>query len=48
MRVEAWLMVWPVGTVTVFYNERDAIANAKKHGFALIEINREVTEGEGL
>jgi hypothetical protein len=48
VRVKAWLMVWPKSVMTVFYNKNDAIINAKKHGFALIEIDREVTEGEGL
>jgi hypothetical protein len=48
VRVKAWLLVWPNGVVTVFYKENDAIINAKNHGFALIEIDREVTEGEGL
>ena len=48
VRVQVWLMVWPNHAITVFYNENDAIINAKKHGFALIEIDREVTEGEGL
>jgi hypothetical protein len=48
VRVQAWLMVWPTGAITVFYNDRDAVLNAKEHGFALIEIDREVTEGEGL
>ena len=48
VRVKAWLLVWPNGVITAFYNENDAIINAKNHGFALIEINREVTEGEGL
>jgi hypothetical protein len=48
VRVKAWLLVWPNGVVTVFYKENDAIINAKNHGFALIPIDREVTEGEGL
>jgi len=48
VRVKVWLLVWPNGVITAFYNENDAIINAKNHGFALIEINREVTEGEGL
>ena len=47
VRVQVWLMVWPNGSVTVFYNENDAITIAKKHGFALIPIAREVTQGEG-
>ena len=45
---KVWLMVWPNHAITVFYNENDAIINAKKHGFAIIPIDREVTEGEGL
>jgi hypothetical protein len=48
VRVKVWLMIWPVGTVTVFYREDEAVFNARKNGFALIEIDREVTEGEGL
>jgi hypothetical protein len=48
VRVKVWLSVWPNGVITAFYNEGDAIANAKKHGFALIPIDREVTEGDGL
>jgi hypothetical protein len=48
VRVKAWLMVWPNGVVTVFYKKADAVMNTKEHGFALIEIDREVTEGEGL
>jgi hypothetical protein len=48
VRVKAWLMIWPTGVVTVLYNETEAMIHAKKHGFALIEIDREVTEGDGL
>jgi hypothetical protein len=48
VRVKAWLMVSPNGYIAPLYDESEAIANAKKHGFALIEIDREVTEGEGL
>ena len=48
VRVKVWLVIWYNGTVTVIYKESDAIINAKKHGFALIGIDREVTEGEGL
>jgi hypothetical protein len=48
MRVKVWLMVWPNGVITVFFHENDAIANTKKKGFALLPIDREVTEGEGL
>jgi hypothetical protein len=48
VRVQVWLMVWPNHAITVFYKKADAVINAKKNGFALIEIDREVTEGEGL
>jgi hypothetical protein len=48
VRVKLWLLVWPNGVVTVFYKEGEAITNAKNHGFALIPIDREVTEGDGL
>jgi hypothetical protein len=51
VRVRAWLVVWThreLGSVSVFYEQKNAVINAKKHGFALIEIDREVTEGEGL
>jgi hypothetical protein len=48
VRVQAWLMVWPTGAVTVFYREEEAVFNTKKHGFALIPIDITVTEGDGL
>jgi hypothetical protein len=48
VRVKVWLMVWPNHAITLFYKKADAVINAKKNGFALIEIDREVTEGEGL
>jgi hypothetical protein len=48
VRVKAWLLVLPSGGIIVFYKEDEAIAVTKQHGFALIEIDREVTEGEGL
>jgi hypothetical protein len=48
VRVLRWLMVWPNGGITVHFLKNEAIANTKKHGFALIEIDREVEEGEGL
>ena len=48
VRVKAWLMVWPNHGITLFYKKAEAVINAKKNGFALIEIDREVTEGEGL
>ena len=48
VRVQVWLMVWPTGAVTVFYREDEAVFNARKHGFALLPIDREVEKGEGL
>jgi hypothetical protein len=48
VRVKVWLMVWADGGVSVFFHEDEAISSAKKHGFAVIPIDREVTEGEGL
>jgi hypothetical protein len=48
VRVQAWLLVSPNGYIAPLYDESEAIANAKKHGFALVPIDREVTEGEGL
>lgn len=48
VRVLRWLMVWPNGGITVYFIRDEAIANTKKNGFALIEIDREVEEGEGL
>ena len=48
VRVQRWIVVFPSGSTKTFFFEPEAIAEAKKHGFALIEIDREVTEGEGL
>jgi hypothetical protein len=41
-------MVWPNGSVAVFFREDEAVFTARKHGFALLLIDREVEEGEGL
>jgi hypothetical protein len=48
VRVQRWLVVYANGPTFVFTNESAAIAEARMHGFALIPIDREVTEGEGL
>lgn len=48
VRVKRWLMIWPNGGITVYFRQDEAIANTKKNGFALIEIDREIEEGEGL
>ena len=48
VRVQRWLVVYFDGSTSMFLNEETAINQAKQHGFALLEIDREVTEGEGL
>ena len=48
VRVQRWMVVYASGSTCVFTLQPEAIAEAKKHGFALIEIDREVEEGEGL
>jgi hypothetical protein len=48
VRVQVWLMVWLDGSVTVYFHEDEATASAKKHGFAILPIDREFTEGDGL
>jgi hypothetical protein len=48
VRVKLWLMIWLDSNVTVYFHEDEAIAGAKKHGFAILPIDREVTEGKGL
>jgi len=48
VRVQAWLVVYANGGSCKFDDKADAIEEAKAFGFALIEIDREVEEGEGL
>ena len=48
VRVYRWMVVYANGSTCVLTLQSEAIAEAKQHGFALIEIDREVTEGEGL
>ena len=48
VRVQRWMVVFLSGSTKTFFFEAEAIAEAKKHGFALIAIDREVEEGEGL
>jgi len=48
VRVQAWLVVYANGGSCKFHDKADAIVEAKALGFALIEIDREVEEGEGL
>ena len=50
VRVRGWLVVYANGKTCNFgYSDKDrAVTEANLRGFALIEIDREVTEGEGL
>ena len=48
VRLQAWLVVYESGCSCKFHEKADAIVEAKALGFALIEIDREVEEGEGL
>ena len=50
IRVRRWLVVFANGKTLCFgYSDKDtAVTEANVRGFALIEIDREVTEGEGL
>jgi hypothetical protein len=48
VRVQAWLVVYANGDSCKFHDKADAIMEAKALGFALIEIDCEVTEGKGL
>jgi len=48
VRVYKAMVVYANGSTCVFSLQSEAIAEANQYGFALIEIDREVTEGEGL
>jgi hypothetical protein len=48
VRVKCWLVVYPNGNTCRYSDEQSAIVEANRLGFALIEIDREVEEGEGL
>jgi len=48
VRAKCWLVVYESGGMCRFEKFHDAHIEAKEHGFALIEIDREVEEGEGL
>ena len=50
VRVRGWLVVFANGKTLYFgYSDKDtAVTEANVRGFALIPIDREVTEGEGL
>jgi hypothetical protein len=48
VRVYRGVVVYASGSTCVFTLQSEAIAEARMYGFALIEIDREVTEGDGL
>ena len=48
VRVYRGMVVYANGSTCVFTLQSEAIAEARMHGFALIEIDREVEKGEGL
>jgi hypothetical protein len=48
VRVQSWLVVYANGGMCRFYDQNEALAEARNNGFALIEIDQEVEEGEGL
>ena len=47
VRVQRCIVVFPSGSTETFLCKAEAIMEVNKFGFALIEIDREVTEGEG-
>ena len=48
VRVRRWMVVYSNGTTCTFSEKDEAINEAEQSGFALLEIDRIVTEGEGL
>ena len=48
VRVKVWLNVYEDGLHALHYSTETALAGGEHARFALIEIDREVTEGEGL
>ena len=48
VQVRRWMVVYSNGTTCTFSEKDEAINEAKQSGFSLLEIDREVTEGEGL
>ena len=46
--VRMWLVVYFDGSTAFFFEKEKAVSEAENNGFALLEIDREVTEGEGL
>ncbi|MFY8202248.1 MAG: hypothetical protein ACOVLE_16345 [Pirellula staleyi] len=48
VRVRCWLNVYPDGTMNRYFSRIEADNSVTCHRIACIEIDREVTEGEGL
>jgi hypothetical protein len=48
MRVQACILVYEDGSTISTSSEESDLDEAKKHAFALVKFDREVTEGEGL
>ena len=48
VRVRRWAVIYSDGSASFSFTKDEATKHAKKHGFALLEIDIEVEEGEGL
>ena len=48
VRVKACILVYEDGSTISTSSDESDLGEAKKHAFALVEFDREVTEGEGL
>jgi hypothetical protein len=48
VRVKACILVYEDGSTISTSSDESDLSEAKKHAFALVEFDREVTEGEGL
>jgi hypothetical protein len=48
VRVQACILVYEDGSTISTSSDESDLGEAKKHAFALVEFDREVTEGEGL
>ena len=48
VRVQRWAVIYSDGSACFAFNKDETIKEAKTNGFALLEIDREVEEGEGL
>jgi hypothetical protein len=48
VRVQACILVYEDGSTISTSSDESDLSEAKKHAFALVKFDREVTEGEGL